>query len=131
MLILGEQSHLATFGCPLSNDLSHFHLLCRTADQRGEACLGYYREGDAVELISMPTYDAATDRTTARFLAHGVRWVQQGVGRRHISMLRPGDQLELRPKPRNITNSNVIQMTADEVGWVACSTPWWVTWPIR
>ena len=33
-------------------------------------------EGGAIELISMPTYDAASRRTTARFLVRGVRYVE-------------------------------------------------------
>lgn len=34
---------------------------------------GGNRKGDAIELISLPTWDATTRRTSASFLAHGVR----------------------------------------------------------
>jgi hypothetical protein len=80
---------------------------------------GGYREGDAVELISMPTFDAATRRTTARFLAHGVRYIEPRASQ-HISTLQPGDQLQLRPEPRNRVNPNAIQITdgALELGYV-------------
>jgi hypothetical protein len=75
---------------------------------------GGYREGDAVELISMPTYDATTGRTTARFLAHGVRYIEQSASQ-HISTLQPGHQLQLRPESRNIANPNAIQIADGEV----------------
>jgi hypothetical protein len=80
---------------------------------------GGYREGDAVELISMPTYDAATGHTTARFLAHAVRHMDQSASER-ISTLQPDDQLQLRPEPENIVNSNAIRITdgAMELGYV-------------
>jgi hypothetical protein len=80
---------------------------------------GGYREGDAIELISMPTYDAATGRTTARFLAHGVRYIDQNASH-HISTLQPGDQLQLRREPRNMANPHAIQITDGgmELGYV-------------
>ncbi|WP_368834439.1 hypothetical protein [Mycobacterium intracellulare] len=80
---------------------------------------GGYRQGDAVELISMPTYDAATGRTTARFLAHGVRYIAQSASE-HISTLHPGDQLQLRPNLGNIANPNAIQIADGvmELGYV-------------
>lgn len=67
----------------------------------------------------MPTYDAATGRTTARFLAHGVRYIEQSASQ-HISTLQPADQLQLRPEPRNTANPNAIQITDGgvELGYV-------------
>ena len=53
-------------------------------------------------------------RTTARFLAHGVRYIEQSASQ-YISTLQPGHQLQLRPEPRNIANPNAIQITDGEV----------------
>jgi len=70
---------------------------------------GGYREGDAIELISLPTFDASTGRTTAAFLAHGVRH-RGDEASRHIETLRPGDSLGLEPDPDNSVNPRAIKV---------------------
>lgn len=70
---------------------------------------GGYRQGDAIELISLPTFEASTGRTTAAFLAHGVRHRGEEASR-HIEMLRPGDSLGLEPHPDNEVNPRAIRV---------------------
>ena len=53
-------------------------------------------------------------RTTARFLAHGVRYIEQSASQ-YISTLHPGHQLQLRPEPGTIVTANAIQITDGEV----------------
>jgi hypothetical protein len=70
---------------------------------------GGYREGDAIELIGLPTLDGPTGVTRARFLAHGARYRGQTADDR-ISELRPGDTLRLEPEPDNATNPAAIKI---------------------
>ena len=67
-------------------------------------------EGGAIELISMPTYDAASRRTTARLLVRGFRYVEVAASQL-ISTLEPGHRLQLQTEPGNVANHNAIQIT--------------------
>jgi hypothetical protein len=73
------------------------------------AASGGYREGDAIELISMPTHDPATGHTHARFLAHAVRYLDTEASE-HLSQLRPGQVLHIEPEPTNIANSRALKI---------------------
>lgn len=73
------------------------------------AASGGYREGDAIELISLPTFDAGTGVTTARFLAHGVRYRESSASAK-ISTLPPGYELRLEAEPTNTVNPHAIKI---------------------
>jgi hypothetical protein len=73
------------------------------------AASGGYREGDAIELISLPTFDVADGNTTASFLAHGVRYREPEASER-ISELRPGYELTLEAEPTNKVNPRAIKI---------------------
>lgn len=73
------------------------------------AASGGYREGDAIELISLPSFDPADASTTASFLAHGVRHRGHEASER-ISKLRPGDALTLEKEPTNKVNPHAIKV---------------------
>lgn len=73
------------------------------------AASGGHREGDPIELISLPEYDQATGATKAHFLAHGARY-RSGEASNFITSLSPGDQLILRPEPTNPVDPNAIQI---------------------
>lgn len=75
---------------------------------------GGYREGDAIELIGLPTFDELTGRTHARFLAHGVRY-RGPLANDRISKLKPGDALRLEREPDNTTNRAAIKILASAV----------------
>lgn len=70
---------------------------------------GGYREGDAIELISLPTYDHSTGSTVANFLAHGVRH-REPLASERISWLRPGHRLHLEPDPANEVNPGAVKI---------------------
>lgn len=70
---------------------------------------GGHREGDPIELISLPTYDKRTGRTSACFLAHGVRHRSAEVSE-HITGLSPGARLTLEPDRDNPVNSQAIRV---------------------
>lgn len=78
------------------------------------AASGGYREGDAIELISLPSYDPASASTVASFLAHGVRHREPEASER-ISELRPGDTLTLEKEPTNRVNPNAIKVMDDDL----------------
>ncbi|MGV8871766.1 MAG: HIRAN domain-containing protein [Rhodococcus sp. (in: high G+C Gram-positive bacteria)] len=73
------------------------------------AASGGHREGDPIELISLPTWDSATHETTAHFLAHGVRHSGPAASA-HISTLQPGSRLGLESDPSNTTNPQAIRI---------------------
>jgi hypothetical protein len=70
---------------------------------------GGHREGDPIELISLPRFDRATGDTSAHFLAHGVRHRGPEASER-IAELSAGSRLELEPDPRNPVNSRAIRV---------------------
>jgi hypothetical protein len=70
---------------------------------------GGYREGDAIELISLPTFDADTGHTVATFLAHGVRHREPEASER-ISELKAGFVLGLEPEATNKVNPRAIKI---------------------
>lgn len=73
------------------------------------AASGGYREGDAIELISLPSFDPADASTNASFLAHGVRYRGHEANER-ISELRPGETLALEKEPTNKANPRAIRV---------------------
>jgi hypothetical protein len=73
------------------------------------AASGSYREGDAIELISLPTFETASGSTTASFLTHGVRHRQPEASER-ISELQPGYELTLEAEPTNRVNDRAIKV---------------------
>lgn len=70
---------------------------------------GGNRKGDAIELISLPTWDATTRQTSASFLAHGVRHRGPLVSE-HVSTLDAGHQLGLERQPDNDVNPRAIKI---------------------
>ena len=70
---------------------------------------GGYREGDAIELISLPTFDGHTGTTVANFLAHGVRYRGPLVSD-HISRLQRGQRVHLEPDPANEVNPEAVKI---------------------
>lgn len=70
---------------------------------------GGHREGDPIELISLPRYDHATGATSAHFLAHGVRHRSEAVSA-HITALRPGHRLGLQTERDNPVDSRAVQI---------------------
>jgi hypothetical protein len=70
---------------------------------------GGHREGDSIELISLPTFDKVTGRSTARFLAHAVSYLEP-LDSEHLSRLTSGQRLELRPEPTNPVNPEAIEI---------------------
>ncbi|WP_280399068.1 HIRAN domain-containing protein [Nocardia carnea] len=75
---------------------------------------GGYREGDPIELISLPTYDRMTGETTAHFLSHGVRYCEDKASD-HITGLKAGDRLTLRPDTSNETDPRAIKIVDETV----------------
>lgn len=71
---------------------------------------GGHREGDPIELISLPEYDGTSGSTTAHFLAHGVRHRSDEASER-ISALVPGQRLTLEPEPMNKHNPKAIRVS--------------------
>lgn len=70
---------------------------------------GGYREGDAIELISLPTLELETGHTVASFLAHGVSHRSPEVSE-HISTLVSGYELGLEREPDNQVNPLAIKV---------------------
>lgn len=75
---------------------------------------GGYREGDPIELISLPSYNRRTGETTACFLAHGVRH-RAPEASDHITSLVSGQRLMLEPDPTNIANARAIRIVDGSV----------------
>lgn len=74
---------------------------------------GGHREGDPIELISLPRYDRDTHATAAHFLAHGVRYRGERVSD-HITRLAAGRRLSLRPEPTNEIDERAVQILDNE-----------------
>lgn len=70
---------------------------------------GGHREGDPIELVSLPSFERATGKTSACFLAHGVRHRGLEVSK-HITALPPGHRLALEPDPGNSVNARAIRV---------------------
>lgn len=70
---------------------------------------GGHREGDPIELISLPRFDRATGQTSAHFLAHGVRHRGPEVSD-WITGLPTGHRLGLEPDPTNSVNSQAVRI---------------------
>ncbi|MGC4960049.1 hypothetical protein [Gordonia sp. DT101] len=75
---------------------------------------GGHREGDPIELISLPRYDNVTGATTAHFLGHGVRHRGEATSA-HITGLASGHTLSLRPEPANPADARAIQIVDGDV----------------
>lgn len=73
---------------------------------------GGYREGDPIELVSLPTYDHTTGVTRAHFLAHGVRYCSAEASTR-ISELTPNQRLTLRHDPTNPKDHRAVEISDD------------------
>ncbi|MCV7198173.1 hypothetical protein [Mycobacterium angelicum] len=73
---------------------------------------GGHREGDPIELISLPRYHRATGKTSAHFLAHGVRHRGAEVSA-HITQLASGHRLGLEPDPGNPVNIRAVRIVDD------------------
>lgn len=73
------------------------------------AASGGHREGDPIELISLPDYEPNTGATSAQFLAHGIRYRGCEASNR-ITELRSGYRLSLEPDPTNSVNPWAIQI---------------------
>lgn len=70
---------------------------------------GGHREGDPIELVSLPRFEQATGMTSAHFLAHGVRH-RGSVASDRITGLAAGDRLSLEPDPENLVNPRAIRI---------------------
>ncbi|MEP9390924.1 hypothetical protein ABLE92_11465 [Gordonia sp. VNQ95] len=70
---------------------------------------GGHREGDPIELVSLPTYSPDTGATEAHFLAHGVRHRGAKVSE-HITGLADDHVLTLLPDPTNPRDPRAIQI---------------------
>ncbi|MEB3065672.1 hypothetical protein [[Mycobacterium] zoologicum] len=70
---------------------------------------GGHREGDPIELVSLPSFESATGRTSACFLAHGVRHRGAEVSD-HITALVPGHRLALERDPTNGFNPQAVRV---------------------
>lgn len=70
---------------------------------------GGHREGDPIELISLPRFDRVTGETSAHFLAHGVRHRGRDASDR-ITKLPAGYRLGLERDPANPVNSQAIRV---------------------
>ncbi len=70
---------------------------------------GGHREGDPIELISLPRYDGDTGVTSAHFLAHGVRHRGEHTSA-HITGLAAGHRLTLLPEPANEHDPRAVQI---------------------
>lgn len=73
------------------------------------AASGGHREGDPIELISLPRFDRATGETSAHFLAHGVRHRGKDVSD-WITRLPTGHRLGFEPDPTNSVNSQAVKI---------------------
>ncbi|UAK39377.1 hypothetical protein K8O93_06775 [Gordonia bronchialis] len=70
---------------------------------------GGHREGDPIELISLPRYDGTTGATKAHFLAHGVRHRGEQVSE-HVTGLAAGHRLTLSPEPTNPIDTRAVRI---------------------
>lgn len=70
---------------------------------------GGHREGDPIELVSLPRFEQATGMTSAHFLAHGVRHRGSDASDR-ITEFPPGHRLSLEPDPANPVNPRAIRI---------------------
>ena len=70
---------------------------------------GGHREGDPIELVSIPRFDRTTGETSAHFLAHGVRHRSVEASHR-ITALRAGHRLGLERDLENPVNSAAIRV---------------------
>lgn len=78
------------------------------------AASGGHREGDPIELISLPSYDPTDGgRTSACFLAHGVRHRSEEASSL-ITGLAPRQQLRLRTDPANPANPRAVQIISGD-----------------
>lgn len=70
---------------------------------------GGHREGDPIELLSLPTFVPSTGATSACFLAHGVshRGTETST---HIAGLVAGTELTLSTDPTNPVNPRAVQI---------------------
>lgn len=75
---------------------------------------GGHREGDPIELISLPRFERTTGDTSAHFLAHGARHRGPRTSDR-ITGLTAGHRLALEPDPTNPVNSRAIQIMDDGI----------------
>lgn len=72
--------------------------------------------GDTVQVFPIPAV-SRDGTTTCRFLAHGVRYINDGV----LPALTPGDMLTLRREPENPKNADAVWVCTGEgqpVGYV-------------
>ncbi|MBP2707540.1 hypothetical protein JOL79_27530 [Microbispora sp. RL4-1S] len=78
---------------------------------------GGRRAGDSITLVPEP-HVAEDGRTSAVFFVHGPRHLPDAQTR--ISLLHPGDALELRDDTANPVNSRALLVTREgaELGWV-------------
>ncbi|MFF0239103.1 HIRAN domain-containing protein [Rhodococcus pyridinivorans] len=70
---------------------------------------GGHREGDPIELVSLPSYEPTTGMTSAHFLAHGVRYCDDEASA-YLTQLQRGHKLTLRFDPTNPKDANAIQV---------------------
>ncbi len=70
---------------------------------------GGHREGDPIELISLPRFDSATGETSAHFLAHGVRHRSPEASDR-ITKLPGGHRLWLEVDSENPYNRAALRI---------------------
>lgn len=75
---------------------------------------GGHREGDPIELVSLPHFERTTGDTSAHFLAHGVRHRGPEASER-ITGLPGGRRLSLEPDPANPVNSRAIRIVDDRI----------------
>lgn len=75
---------------------------------------GGHREGDPIELISLPRFDRTTGETSAHFLAHGVRHREVKASDR-ITALSAGYRLGLEPDPANPYNPHALKIVDGEM----------------
>jgi hypothetical protein len=70
---------------------------------------GGHREGDPIELISLPRFDRITGETSSHFLAHGVRHRGPEASDR-ITTLSAGHRLSFERDPSNPVNPQAIRI---------------------
>jgi hypothetical protein len=70
---------------------------------------GGHREGDPIELISLPQIERTTGETSAHFLAHGVRHRGPEASDR-LTGLSVGYRLGLEPDLANPVNSRAVRI---------------------
>ena len=75
---------------------------------------GGHREGDPIELVSLPRFERATGDTSAYFLAHGVRH-RGSEASDWIAGLSAGHSLGLEPDPVNPVNSRAVRIVENGI----------------